>query len=183
MTFALRVLTLLFLALPPSASALEFIENPVSGEILATGAVEQDDAEKISNIITTEYKQRYRLVRGLVTVSLNSPGGSILGGLNLGYALRRLGVHANVHINHSCMSACALAFLGGQQRTVEGAFGVHAARFDSRVTPNEHQDSLDSAQKLGAITIAYVEDMTGRGNVALRALSTPASKISILTGC
>lgn len=180
MSIVLKTLTLCFLAFPPLAFALEFIENRVSGEIVATGIVEHDDAEKISNIITTEYKQRHRLVRGMVTVSLDSPGGSLLGGLNLGYALRRLGVHANVDKNQSCMSACALAFLGGQQRTVEGAFGVHAASFDSRVAPKEHHDSLDSVQKLGAITTAYAEEMTGRSDVALRALSTPASKIAIL---
>lgn len=163
-----------------SVSALELREDQASGVIMATGNVERDDAEKISRIITLEYKQRHRLVRGLVTVNLDSPGGSLLGGLRLGYAMRQLGVHTNIGANQSCMSACALAFLGGQQRTVEGNFGVHAASFDPKASLGGHNDQLDSIQQLGAITTAYVSEMTGRNDVALRALSTSAATISVL---
>lgn len=163
-----------------SAIALEFRENSETGEITANGKVEMDDAEKISKIITLEYKQRHHIVRGLATVSFDSQGGSMLGGLRLGYAMRALAVHTNIGAGQKCMSACALAFLGGQQRTVEGEFGVHAASLSHGKRLVERDVQLDSVQQLGAITTAYVNEMTGRSDVALRALSTSAVRISVL---
>jgi ATP-dependent protease ClpP protease subunit/uncharacterized protein YecT (DUF1311 family) len=175
------LLTLIcLLGLSTSALALEFRENPQSGEIFATGKVEIGDAEKIARIITLEYRQRHRLVRGLVTLNLSSPGGSLLGGLQLGYAIRQLGVHTNIGVGQSCMSACAVAFLAGQERTVEGRFGVHAASFSQNADLTDRNDQLDSIQHLGAITTAYVTEMTGKSDVAMRALSTSAASISIL---
>lgn len=176
----IKILILCFLCNISSAFALDFREDRSSGEIIATGNVEVEDAEKLTKLITLEYKQRHHIVRDLVTISLDSLGGSLLGGLRLGYAIRQLGVHTNIGPNQSCLSACALAFLAGQERTVEGSFGVHAASFNSKGKTIDRADQLDSIQKLGAITTAYVNDMTGRSDVALRALSTSASRISIL---
>lgn len=176
----LRFLFLCFLGLTTSVHALEFREKPTNGEIVATGVVEIGDAEKIAGIITLEYRQRHHNVRNLVTLSFDSPGGSLLGGLRLGYALRQLGVHTNVGANQSCFSACALAFLGGQERTVEGRYGVHAASFDPVAKQSGHGDQLDTIQQLSAITTAYVHEMTGLTDIALRALSTSAAKIAVL---
>lgn len=180
MIYILRLLLLCLLGSSSSTFALDFREVPESGELFATGKVEMGDSEKIARIVTLEYKQRHRLVRELVTLSLDSPGGSLLGGLRLGYAIRHLGVHTNIGANQSCMSACALAFLAGQQRTVEGRYGVHAASFDVNPTLANHSNQLDSIQQLGAITTAYVSEMTGKSDVALKALSTSAASISIL---
>ena len=176
----IRYILLGLLAFTSSAHALEFRVDPSTGELLVTGAIERGDAEKVSKIVTLEYRQRHNNVRNLITVSLDSPGGSLLGGLRLGYTLRQLGVHTNVGVNQSCLSACALAFLGGQQRTVEGTLGVHAASFDSRKNQSDREDQLDTVQHLGAITTAYVSEMTGRTDIALRALSTSAAKIAVL---
>lgn len=171
----------LALCVSSSSSALEFHENPATGEILATGRVQPDDAEKITRLITLEFRQRHRNVRGLVTISFDSPGGSLLGGIRLGYALRKLGVHSHIGARQSCLSACALAFLGGRERTVEGAYGVHAASLDTKAKQSELSDILDTIQYLGAITTAYVTEMTGRNEVAIRALSTAASEMSVLS--
>lgn len=180
MILLFRLFLLCLFGTSASALALEFREDPKSGVLIATGKVEIGDAEKISRIVTLEYKQRHRLVRDLVTVNLDSPGGSLLGGLRLGYAIRQLGIHTNIDINQSCMSACALAFLAGQQRTVEGQFGIHAASFDPIAKLGDRKDQLDSIQQFSAITTAYVSEMTGKSDVALKALSTSAVSISIL---
>ena len=175
----IAVLALQLVLLAP-ATALQFQPNPSTGEILATGTVELDDADRITKLITLEYRQEHRLVRGFVTVNLDSPGGSLLGGLRLGYALRKLTVHTNVGQGQACFSACALAFLGGQQRTVEGHYGVHAASLQAKITASPAALQLDTVQHLSAITTAYAQEMTGRNDVALRALSTSASQISVL---
>ena len=166
--------------LPAAAWALQFQPNQSTGEIVATGVVEPEDADRIAKILTLEYRQDHHRVRDLVTVSLDSPGGSLLGGLRLGYALREMGVHTHVGPGQSCMSACALAFLGGRKRTVEGRYGVHAASLQDKSAQSATSLQLDTVQKLSAITTAYASEMTGRSDVALRALSTSASQISVL---
>jgi hypothetical protein len=62
-----------------------------------------------------------------VTVSLDSPGGSLFGGMQLGREIRRLGFDTDLLPDQTCASACALAFLGGVLRTLEGdaKYGVH----------------------------------------------------------
>ena len=181
MRSSFKFIVLCLLCVSVSSFALQFSEDAVSGAVFATGNVERDDADKMIRIITLEYKQRHRLVRDLVTLNLDSYGGSLLGGLRLGYAIRQLGVHTNVGANQACMSACALAFLAGQERTVEGKLGVHAASFDPKAKLATHDDQLDSIQQLGAITTAYAIEMTGKSDVALKALSTSASSISVLS--
>jgi uncharacterized protein YecT (DUF1311 family) len=181
MFFVRKAFLFFVLGFAAPVSALDFYENHLSGEIFATGEVEKDDAEKIVKIINLEYKQKHNIVRDLVTISFDSLGGNLIGGLRLGYAIRQLGVHTNIKYNQSCMSACALAFLAGQERTVEGNFGVHAASFDKKNKTTKDIDQINSVQKLSAIINSYVNEMTGRSDVAFRALSTSASDISILS--
>lgn len=90
------IATALLLLLSASALALEFRINEDTGVIYASGPIEVDDAEKIKSLVTLEYKQTYHLVRMYPTLSLDSPGGNMLGGLRLGYALREIGIHTEV---------------------------------------------------------------------------------------
>ena len=56
---------------------------------------------------------------------LNSRGGSLVGGLQLGLKLRELGFDTEAQL---CASSCLYAFLGGKQRTVvsdEPLLGIH----------------------------------------------------------
>ena len=170
----------------PKASALEFTVSP-EGVVTASGHIVPGDADAIKKLITLEFEQKYRLVRDLVTLNLNSPGGSLIGGIRLGYALRELAVHTNVGLDQSCLSACALAFLGGDVRTVEGRLGVHAAGLasssaNSTNTTGVTQTQLfDSIQAMSAITTAYVHEMTGSGEVARLALTTSNKQVAVLT--
>jgi hypothetical protein len=49
----------------------------------------------------------------LATVELNSPGGDLLEGMKIGYLLREFDVASVIRKGDLCLSACALAFLGG----------------------------------------------------------------------
>jgi hypothetical protein len=73
-------------------------------------------------------------VEGKVSVWLNSPGGNLFAGMELGRILRKHG--ASTHIVDyrtlrpgTCYSACAMTFLGGVYRFNEngGRYGVHRA--------------------------------------------------------
>ena len=77
-----------------------------------------------------------------MNIEFNSPGGSLLGGIRLGRAIRMLAMNTSIgktvlnsaFEEHSfyhtekgiCFSACAYAFLGGLTRVANGGeYGVH----------------------------------------------------------
>ena len=73
-------------------------------------------------------------VAGKIAVWLNSPGGNLFAGMELGRIIRKHGAGTHI-IDHrtvlpgQCYSACALAFLGGVSRFIDNAarYGVHRA--------------------------------------------------------
>lgn len=97
-------------------------------------------------------------------IVLNSPGGDLLAGIELGRLIREhdlrtyIGAWPDTPFQQKrgiCLSACALTFLGGSFRFADnGVYGVH--RFYAlRSGP---QDS-DIAQILSAAIIQYIRDM------------------------
>jgi hypothetical protein len=111
-------------------------------------------------------------------VNLNSPGGSLLGGLALGEAFRELGCNTGVATSLRfedsndfteepgiCMSACVYGLMGGLHRkaTQEDKIGIHqhylkaaldfpdAKQFDGR--------SLSANQVLTGVLVAYTMSM------------------------
>src|SRR5688500_7542542 len=63
------------------------------------------------------------------TVVLNSPGGHLFAGIEIGRAIRVKGFDTAVRDGSSCFSACALAWLAGRNRLAgpDGRIGFHAA--------------------------------------------------------
>ena len=101
-------------------------------------------------------------ITGKVTIWLNSPGGNLFAGMQLGRIIRAHG--ASTHIVGSrtllpgeCYSACALAFLGGVHRFVDhGArYGVHRASLPG-VRPTGERDP---GQDLSAAIGSYMGEM------------------------
>lgn len=95
---------------------------------------------------------------------LNSPGGSLFAGMELGRLIRRYRLQTYVGAKGEgpyksksgiCLSACALTFLGGSFRYLsQGAYGVH--RFYSMTTGAL---GSDEAQIVSAAVIQYIRDM------------------------
>ena len=92
-------------------------------------------------------------------VLLNSPGGTLPGGILLGLALREQRALAYVPRGAACESACAYAFLGGVARRVDqGArLGVHRFFAVSAVSGQRSSSAL-----------AYERAITPRANALLR---------------
>lgn len=108
-------------------------------------------------------------------VYINSPGGNLLAGMEIGRLLRDAGANTRVgtlvaddsldflgkpgvkHLPGQCFSACILAFLGGVYRfgTKESEYGVH--RFSSRLGPAS--SDFDLAQIISAAVGAYIREM------------------------
>ena len=72
-----------------------------------------------------------KTIRGLddALVVFNSPGGDLAPGLEIGLAIRDSGFDTLVPDGYECASACALAWLGGDNRAMGGDsyVGFHAA--------------------------------------------------------
>lgn len=81
-----------------------------------TGVIEASDSEKLRTELS---KIRARIPadtgRPIATIELGSKGGDLLEGIKIGYLLREFEVATLVRNGDVCLSACALAFLGGTQ--------------------------------------------------------------------
>ncbi len=88
----------------------------VSYTLRFTGLIEVPDAEKLRAELQ---KIRARAPQGgdrpAITIELSSKGGDLLEGIKIGYLLREFEVGTLVRKDDMCLSACALAFLGGTQ--------------------------------------------------------------------
>jgi uncharacterized protein YecT (DUF1311 family) len=102
-------------------------------------------------------------------VSLNSEGGSMIGGLALGAFIRESGLDTIVPSGAECHSACTIAFLGGVARTVVGKFGIHAMSIDEKAAKAQggiSDENLYVVQALSSSFIRYTRDMLGRTELA-----------------
>lgn len=124
------------------------------------------------------------------TVVLNSPGGSLWGGLELGKVIRRNSFNTHIAgsgsgvagvyapIAGTCASSCAYAFLGGVKRSKEirSQYGLHqlSVESDSEVPLSQ---AVRSTQQVIAEVSAFVEDMGASSNVVTIATQTSADSI------
>jgi hypothetical protein len=101
-------------------------------------------------------------VTGKVAIWLNSPGGNLFAGMQLGRVIRKHG--ASTHIIDyrtllpgECYSACSLAFLGGVFRFNDNGarYGVHRASLQGGPTPGDRDRGPDLS---GAIK-DYIREM------------------------
>jgi ATP-dependent protease ClpP protease subunit len=120
-------------------------------------------------------------------VVLNSPGGSLPGGLELGRAIRRNDFTTTVGVKKIdasgtrgadpgiCFSACAVAFLGGRFRfLMEGSrYGVHRFYFSTA-----GRSDADLAQMMSAVVVNYLTEM--EIDTGLFALTTVAGRDQVL---
>ena len=83
---------------------------------------------EISRETTRNVKTLLDRVPGIRIVFMNSPGGDLFAGLDLGRYLSTVDVQAVVGAKGQCASACALAFLAAKSRLIlaePGAYGFH----------------------------------------------------------
>jgi hypothetical protein len=82
-----------------------------------------------------------KATRGLdhAVVIFNSPGGDLGPGIDIGLAIHDRGFDTLVPDGYECASACALAWLGGENRAMggEGYVGFHAAYIEVGHRPQE----------------------------------------------
>jgi hypothetical protein len=193
-------LGLLETASAASSGPMRFVVfNPCGGgrscgcaqQVLASGRVESDSADKLFRFVVAE--QAAGRLCDTPTVSFDSPGGSLVGGMRLGRIVRQLKMDTGVALTYShvqtdgtsatiakdviCASACTLAFLGGIERSVtaDARFGVHQF-FSAR------GDVGDSAtQTTVAVVSSYVAEMGVQRALVEFASSVPPEQIRFLS--
>ena len=156
--------TLRFNAFPPLQPTSVFGS---AWSIYADGEIDEDSAGRLAQLARENHIPPGSMI------FLNSPGGNLLAGMKLGSLIRSLGFLTYIGAQGTeieassgggklfknkpgtCVSACALAFLGGSFRYLsKGVYGVH--RFYAGAG-----DSLDSddAQIISAVILQYIRDM------------------------
>ena len=100
--------------------AAQECRGPCPAEVAADGWIALESADAFRALAGT-------LRPAPIVVHLSSPGGNLVGGLQLGQALRDLGATVIVGKGARCVSACVYTFLGGTVRRVVagGRIGVH----------------------------------------------------------
>ncbi|MEM7641051.1 MAG: hypothetical protein AAF366_00820 [Pseudomonadota bacterium] len=115
-------------------------------------------------------------------VLLDSQGGSVGDALEIGRAVRELGLETRLQDGAVCLSACPYVFAGGVTRQVdEGArLGVHQHSFgESSILPAFL--AVEDVQRGQAEVLAHLEAMGVDLGIMGPAMATPADEIYILT--
>jgi uncharacterized protein len=142
------------------------------------GPIDEGDANKLDKLYALNSGKRLEGKSARSVVSLNSPGGLIQGGMQLGAVIRKLGLATDVPASAACYSACTFAFLGGVDRQIEGKFGVHALSL-SKDAPSS-STTLDEVQWWAAFMVQYAREMVGKSDMAEAALGVSASGIGLV---
>jgi hypothetical protein len=138
-----------------------------SEAIQASGVIEHGDAQKFLAFVR---------VNGATptdnwTVELSSPGGNLIEGIALGQAFRNAGMVTSVRRGHACMSACAIAFLGGvyvgasgggigRQLEFGASLGFHGFKVDDEGVAVINE-TLSTSRVLTGLILAYAVEMKG----------------------
>ena len=130
--------------------------------IYLDGPIELGDAKRLERYIEQHH------VPAESWVTLNSPGGNLFEGMELGRIIRKYNLRTNIgrrKVNSSgqfdsvaggCFSACTLAYAGGSFRFLNSGshFGIHRFAFTS---PQKNES--DIAQIASASIVAYLRSM------------------------
>lgn len=176
---ATLVVTLVVLAiLPPGqAKAAEVWEVPGAGlsedhpVFKLEGTIEDGDLERVIRMIDA-------LGGSYPGVLLNSPGGSYSEGVALAELFLERGVRTEVASGDTCLSACAIAFLGGTSftysgkgsliyRTIQpgGVVGFHAPFIDLPAGGSFSSEQLESAFRTAVESVTALTEVAGPANV------------------
>jgi hypothetical protein len=125
--------------------------------IYAKGTIEKNTASELLNLTKANNIDS-------AIVLFDSPGGSLIEGINLGQLIRELGFSTGIATFNNgkmeaegvCASACAYSFVGGINRYFIGgntALGLH--QFSSGSTAL----STEEVQKISGLLVAYMQEM------------------------
>jgi hypothetical protein len=157
---AAEVDTLRIIGVPQDSQYHPFIGN--GWTLYLDGTIDSDAARRFNTYILYHHVPQYSFV------VLNSPGGNLLQGIELGRIFREHDFRTDVGVPNNqpprpfdygpgyCYSACTLAYLGGHFRYLKygSRYGVHRFSF-----PTPSANDVDAAQINSAVIIEYLRSM------------------------
>ena len=151
---------------PIEAREMTFeIEYGHTNMIFAEGEITKETPQRFKDFIKNTTFDGFRVVIGL-----NSDGGDLLGGIAFGAQIRSFGFQTDVRSKGGsavCLSACSLAFLGGEIRELYpgSKLGFHQfySDFNSNYSYEKLVEEIEIAeaqsQVISAILLKYMLDM------------------------
>tara|TARA_R110001606_G_scaffold172292_1_gene318468 strand:- start:95 stop:742 length:648 start_codon:yes stop_codon:yes gene_type:complete len=128
-----------------SADSASFTQD---GEMIyLSGPIEEGDSDTLTAMVEAS---------GITQITLESDGGLAVEGYNLGYTIQGLRLDTFVADRTVCLSACAVAFIGGNDRSSSGLLGFHVAWSPSF---GAYSDGMKSGQIIGIINAIYFYEM------------------------
>ncbi|WP_159953168.1 hypothetical protein [Rhizobium sp. 18065] len=154
------------------AAAIEFDHGTTKaghGYVVVSGEISEDSPAAFEAYISS-------LSSKAQFVMLDSPGGSVIGGVGLGEAIRAADMSTVVPGDSECASSCAFAFIGGSSRMVfdGGKLGVHQFRWEGDI---ESAEAVESSQSFAGVLMAYFRSMGVSSEVLTVAMMTPPSSM------
>ncbi|MBB4349289.1 hypothetical protein [Aliirhizobium cellulosilyticum] len=153
-----------------SAVAIEISmeRGNATSKIIVTGTIVRGDAKRFKDFWDENAYDSWNFI-----VSLDSPGGSLMDGIEIGQFIRKNGAHTEIRRyspeiagqyyreerpDAECYSACALAFMGGVEREVahDGKIGFHQF---SGGTSTSATEAMETTQLISAFLAGYLRDM------------------------
>jgi len=152
--------------------------NAMGCTYLLQGKIDSGRAEQIERFIG-----KFRYVEPVLC--MNSPGGSLLEGIKLAKFFRAQAVPTRVMAGHSCMSACAVAFMGGSfdrgvdhstvkvDRAIhaQGRLGFHAPSL-AVADGSYGKESVNKAYRIAVRGIAVLLNAADEIGIPLAAVET-----------
>ena len=122
------------------------LKSKTTGEITEVLYVEGGFNDGITDAVRKAIEET-----GITKVALSSPGGLVYEAFSMAYLFSDMEVTPWVPQGRWCLSACAVAFMGGSDYELEGTLGYHVANIgQSVVEPNQINALYANGQATGA---------------------------------
>mgnify|MGYP005989458459 FL=1 len=119
-----------------------------TSQINLEGEIKSGDYEKLQRVIDRT---------GIKSISFNSNGGAAIEGYQIGYIIRKNMMSTVIKKGNKCLSACAIAYLGGTNKYNYGILGFHVAW--SQQSGKDFNEGMRAGQIMGSIDSIYSFNM------------------------
>jgi len=129
-----------------------------------TGDIGPDSSFAIEKLLdeSPNCVDRNGVIVSRTTVILSSAGGLLEDGYKMGQLFRANGVHTQVNDESLCASSCAVAYLGGVDRTMgeDAVIMFHSPYFYELNSSGERVPNCDLGSESSAKLLSYYQEMT-----------------------
>lgn len=166
--------------LAPDTTASRFVRETFDGgkhEVFVSGEIDSNSAAQFVQFVDSN-----RIHHAIVV--FDSPGGSLIGGIKLGKAIRDRGFDTAIGTmlpdgalspRGLCASSCAYAFAGGRYRHYTGdeqRLGIHQFYADG-----DNQADIGETQIVGSFVLGYLREMGVDAQAFVVASRTPGDEM------